>query len=194
MNNILHIDASGQGQPSISRKLSRALVEKISTEQSTVTYRDVSQGLPFVSETMIGAYYTPAKDRNDEQNRSIALSNKIVEELVTSDIVVLGTPMYNFSAPAGLKAWADLAARVGETFQYSENGPMGLLTDIKAYVVVATGGAPIDSEVDFLTPWLRHFLGFIGITQVEVIKAEALNRNGEDAIEGARSTIAAIAA
>jgi FMN-dependent NADH-azoreductase len=194
MNNILHIDASGKGQPSVSRKLSRALVEKIGNEQSTVTYRDVSQGLPFVSEMMIGAYYTPAADRSDEQKQSIALSNTIVEELVVSDIVVLGTPMYNFSAPAGLKAWADLAARVGETFQYSANGPIGLLKGKKAYVIVATGGATIDSEIDFLTPWLRHFLGFIGITDVEVIKAEALNRNGEEAIEGAQSTILAIAA
>jgi FMN-dependent NADH-azoreductase len=194
MNNILHIDASGQGQPSVSRKLSRALVEKIGYEQSTVTYRDVSQGLPFVSEMMIGAYNTPAGDRSDEQKQSIALSNKIVEELVASDIVVLGTPMYNFSAPAGLKAWADLAARFGETFQYSENGPIGLLTGKKAYVVVATGGTAIDSEIDFLTPWLRHFLGFIGITNVEVIKAEALNRNREGAIDSALSSITAIAA
>ena len=194
MKNILHIDASAQGQASVSRKLSRALVEMIGDQQSTVTYRDVSQGLPFVSEMMVGAYYTPAGDRSDEQKQSIALSNTIVEELRASDIVVLGTPMYNFSAPAGLKAWADLAARVGETFQYSENGPIGLLKDKKAYVVVATGGAAIDSEIDFLTPWLRHFLGFIGITNIEVIKAEALNRNGEDAIEGAHSTIAALAA
>ena len=194
MKNILHIDASAQGKPSVSRKLSRALVEMVGDEQSTVSYRDVSQGLPFVNEMMIGAYFTPQADRSDQQKQSIALSNTIVDELVASDIVILGTPMYNFSAPAGLKAWADLAARVGETFEYSENGPVGLLTGKKAYVVVATGGSVIDSEIDFLTPWLRHFLGFIGISDVEFIKAEALNRNGEDAIQSAISTIEAIAA
>lgn len=194
MNNILHIDASGRGQPSVSRKLSQALVEMLADEQSTVSYRDVSQGLPFVDEMMIGAYFTPQANRSDQQNQSIAVSNTIVDELVASDIVILGTPMYNFSAPAGLKAWADLAARVGETFQYTEEGPVGLLKNKKAYVVVATGGSAIDSEIDFLTPWLRHFLGFIGISDVELIKAEALNRNGEDAIQSAISSIAAIAA
>jgi FMN-dependent NADH-azoreductase len=194
MNNILHIDASGRGQASVSRKLSQALIEMLDDGHSTVSYRDVSQGLPFIDEMMIGAYFTPEADRSDQQNHSIALSNTIVEELVASDIVVVGTPMYNFSAPAGLKAWADLAARVGETFQYSENGPVGLLKNKKAYVVVATGGSEIDSEIDFLTPWLRHFLGFIGISDVEFIKAEALNRNGDDAIQSAISSIAAIAA
>jgi FMN-dependent NADH-azoreductase len=194
MNNILHIDASGRGQASVSRKLSQALIEMLDDGHSTVSYRDVSQGLPFIDEMMIGAYFTPEADRSDQQNHSIALSNTIVDELVASDIVVVGTPMYNFSAPAGLKAWADLAARVGETFQYSENGPVGLLKNKKAYVVVATGGSEIDSEIDFLTPWLRHFLGFIGISDVEFIKAEALNRNGDDAIQSAISSIAAIAA
>jgi FMN-dependent NADH-azoreductase len=190
MTTILHIDASSQSAPnSISRKLSNSLVERLSDENTSVIYRDVSQGLPFVSEFMIGAYFTPAEDRSDEQNQAIALSNEIVAEIAASDIVVLGAPMYNFSAPATLKAWADLVARVGVTFQYTENGPVGLLENKKAYVAVATGGVPIDSPVDFLTPWLRQFLGFLGIADVEIIGAEALTSNAEAAVQGAEDAI-----
>ncbi len=192
MNNILHIDASGRGKPSVSRQLSNEIVQKISSDQTTVTYRDVSQGLPFVDEMMIGAYYTQKTERSEEQHQAIALSNTIVEELMDADSVVIGMPIYNFSMPAGFKTWSDLAARVGETFNYTENGPVGLLEGKKAYVAVASGGTTVGSEIDFLTPWLRHFLGFIGINDVEIVQAEAINRNGDKAVEEARESIASI--
>jgi FMN-dependent NADH-azoreductase len=94
--------------------------------------------------------------------------------------------------PAGFKTWSDLAARVGETFTYTENGPVGLLKGKRAYVAVASGGTKVGSEIDFLTPWLRHFLGFIGISDVEIVQAEAINRNGDKAVEEARASIASI--
>ncbi len=194
MKNILHIDSSGQGASnSVSRKLSRSIVETISGDNDSVVYRDVSQGLPFVDEIMIGAYYTPKEDRTSEQNQAIAISDGIVEEIANSDVLVLGAPMYNFSAPSGLKAWADLVARVGETFRYTENGPVGLLEGKKAYVVVATGGVPVDSNMDFLTPWVRFFLGFLGISDVDVISAEAMNSNAEEAIRKAEESIEMLA-
>ena len=192
MNNILHIDASGRGKPSVSRQLSNEIVQKISSDQTNVTYRDVSQGLSFVDETMIGAYYTHKAERSQEQHQAIALSDTIVEELMDADTVVIGMPIYNFSMPAGFKTWSDLAARVGETFTYTENGPVGLLKGKKAYVAVASGGTTVGSEIDFLTPWLRHFLGFIGISDVEIVQAEAINRNGDKAVEEARESIASI--
>ncbi|MFT7653634.1 MAG: FMN-dependent NADH-azoreductase [Candidatus Azotimanducaceae bacterium] len=194
MNNILHIDASGREKPSISRQLSNEIVQKISSDQTRVTYRDVSQGLPFVDDLMIGAYFTQKAERSEEQHQSIGLSGTIVEELVAADTVVIGMPIYNFSMPAGFKAWSDLAARVGETFKYTQNGPVGLLEGKKAYVAVASGGTKIGSEIDFLTPWLRHFLGFIGIHDVEIVQAEAINRNGEKAVEEARASISSIQA
>ena len=194
MNNILHIDASGRGKPSVSRQLSNEIVQKISSDQTRVTYRDVSQGLSFVDELMIGAYYTQKAERSEEQHQAIALSDTIVEELMAADTVVIGMPIYNFSMPAGFKTWSDLAARVGETFQYTENGPVGLLEGKKAYVAVASGGTKVGSEIDFLTPWLRHFLGFIGIYDVEIVQAEAINRNGEKAVEEARASISSIQA
>jgi FMN-dependent NADH-azoreductase len=193
MNHILHIDASGRKTSSVSRQLSDQVIQKISNDQSTVTHRDVSQGLPFVDDLMIGAYFTQKAERNDHQNQAIALSDTIVKELMEADTLVIGIPIYNFSMPAGFKAWSDLAARVGETFKYTENGPEGLLEGKKAYIAVASGGTKIGSEIDFLTPWLRHFLGFIGIHDVEIVQAEALNSKGEKAIEEARSAIDTIA-
>ena len=192
MNNILHIDASGRGKPSFSRRLSNEIVQKISGDQTKVTYRDVSQGLSFVDEAMIGAYYTKKAERSEEQHRAIALSDTIVEELIAADTVVIGIPVYNFSMPAGFKAWSDLAARIGETFKYNENGPMGLLKGKKAYVAVTSGGTRVGSEIDFLTPWLRHFLDFIGISDVEIVQAEAINSNGDKAVEEAVASIAVI--
>ncbi len=192
MNNILHIDASGRGEPSVSRKLSDEIVQEISNAQSLVTYRDVSQNLPFLDELMIGAYFAPKAERSEEQNRAIAISNAIVEELIAADTIVIGVPIYNFSMPAGLKAWADLAGRVGETFNYTERGPVGLLKGKKAYIAVVSGGTSVGSEIDFMTPWLKHFLGFIGISNVEIVQAEAMNRKGDKALEEARTSIASL--
>jgi FMN-dependent NADH-azoreductase len=171
MNNILHIDASGRGEGSVTRQLSSKIVQKIRSEQTEVTYRDVSDGLPFLNEQMIGAYYTPKEERSEEQHQAIVVSDTIVEELIAADTIVIGMPIYNFSMPAGFKAWSDLAARVGETFSYTENGPVGLLEGKNAYVALASGGTQVGSEIDFLTPWLRHFLGFIGISDVEIVQA-----------------------
>jgi FMN-dependent NADH-azoreductase len=192
MNNILHIDASGRKTSSVSRKMSDKIIQNISSDTSTVTYRDVSQGLPFIDELMIGAYFTQKAERSEQQNQAIAISDTIVKELIEADTLVIGIPIYNFSMPAGFKAWSDLAARVGETFSYTENGPVGLLEGKKAYIAVASGGTIVASEIDFLTPWLRHFLGFIGIQDVKIVQAEALNRNGDKAIEEAHTSIDAL--
>lgn len=173
MNNILHIDASGRGKASVTRQLSNEIVQKISSDKTAVTYRDVSGGLPFLDELMIGSYYTQKEERSEEQHQAIAVSDTIVEELMAADAVVIGIPVYNFSMPAGFKAWSDLAARVGETFAYTENGPEGLLEGKKVYIAVASGGTQIGSDLDFLTPWLRHFFGFIGIFDIEIVQAEA---------------------
>ncbi len=192
MSQILHIDASGRETSSVSRKLSNQIIQKISDDKSTVSYRDVSQGLPFVDEMMIGAYYTQKTERSEQQNQAIVISDAIVEELMAADTVVIGMPIYNFSMPAGFKAWSDLAARVGETFKYTENGPVGLLEGKKAYIAVVSGGTKVGSEIDFLTPWLRHYLGFIGIHDVEIVQAEALNQNGDKAIDEALVAIASL--
>jgi len=192
MTTLLHIDASGRQTDSASRQLSKQILNKYTDANSQIIYRDVSQGLPYVNETMINAYYTDPTERSNQQNASIAISNAIVEELISSDVIIIGVPIYNFSMPAGFKAWADLAARVGETFSYKKGGPTGLLENKKAYVVIASGGTKIDSDIDFLTPWLRQFFKFIGITDVEIIHADVLNSNTEQVMQHAESAIAAL--
>ena len=92
--------------------------------------------------------------------------------------------------PAALKAWVDMVARARLTFRYTENGPQGLLEGKKAYVIIASGGVPVDSAVDFATPYLRHALGFIGITDIDVIAADQLTGRAEESIDAARVRIA----
>jgi len=190
---ILHIDASARKGDSVTRKLSAQLVGRLAGNDGHVTYRDVSEGLPFIDEAKIAAYFTAPGERTDEHRTAIALSDTIVSELKNNDILVLGVPIYNFSMPASLKAWADLAARVGETFRYTATGPVGLLENKKAYVVIASGGTRVDSQIDFLTPWLRHFLGFIGIKDVTVISADALNQDFDAGLAQAEQQLAAAA-
>ena len=189
----LHIDASARKGDSVTRKLSAQLVGRLAGNNGQVTYRDVSEGLPFIDEAKIAAYFTAPGERTDEHRMAIALSDTIVSELKNNDILVIGVPIYNFSMPASLKAWADLAARVGETFRYTATGPEGLLENKKAYVVIASGGTRVDSQIDFLTPWLRHFLGFIGIKDVTVISADALNQDFDAGLAQAEQQLAAAA-
>ena len=190
---IMHIDASARKGDSVSRKLSAQLVGRLAGNNDQVTYRDVSEGLPFIDEAKIAAYFTAPGERTDEHRMAVALSDTIVSELKNNDILVIGVPIYNFSMPASLKAWADLAARVGETFRYTATGPEGLLENKKAYVVIASGGTRVDSQIDFLTPWLRHFLGFIGIRDVTVISADALNQDFDAGLAQAEQQMAAAA-
>jgi len=194
MKNILHIDASGRHEHSDSRRLSDHTVQALKQSGSDIIYRDVSQGLPFLNDTMIASYFTDPEQRDRLQQQAIADSDQVVQELQDSDAIVIGVPIYNFAMPAGLKAWADLAARAGVTFQYTDKGPVGLLNDKKAFVVITSGGVPIDSPVDFLTPWIRQFLAFIGIQDVTIIDAASLNQRGEEALQAAEAQIAQLTA
>ncbi|MEL6531300.1 MAG: NAD(P)H-dependent oxidoreductase, partial [Pseudomonadota bacterium] len=112
----------------------------------------------------------------------------LIAELQAADTIVISTPIYNFGVPAVLKAWADLVARAGTTFKYTENGPVGLLEGKKAYIAAASGGTPVGSDMDFMTSWLTFFLGFIGIKDVEIIAADGImGADGEAKIEAARA-------
>ena len=190
---ILHIDASARKGDSVTRKLSAQLVTRLAGDHGQVSYRDLNVGLPFVDEAKIEAYFTAPEARTDEHREAIAVSDTIVSELKNNDVLVIGVPIYNFSMPASFKAWADLAARVGETFRYTDTGPVGLLVTKKAYVVIASGGTKVDSQIDFLTPWLRHYLGFIGIKDVTVISADVLNQNFEAGLAQAEQQLAEVA-
>ncbi|WP_338243013.1 FMN-dependent NADH-azoreductase [Aurantiacibacter hainanensis] len=197
MSNILHITASIRGEGSVSRRLGGRLVERLARATGAeVVVRDLSANdLPLIDAERFAANLTPVEDRNSEQQALASVGDELIAELQAAGTLVLSLPVYNFTMPATLKAWADLVARAGTTFRYTENGPVGLLTGKKAYVVIATGGTPIGSEIDFLTPWLRHFLRFIGIDDVEMVVADGImGVDGEEKIEAAAQTIERMAA
>lgn len=194
MTRILHIDSSARIQGSVTRDLSAAIVARISGPETEITRRDVSTGLPFITEDWVNANFTPADARTDAQRATLSQSDALVDELIAADTIVIGAPIYNFNVPAALKAWIDLVARAGRTFNYTENGPVGLLSGKRVVVAIATGGVPVGSEADHMSTYLRHVLGFIGLTDVEVIAADGLGQAAEEIIEAARAEIGKLAA
>ena len=179
---VLLINASARGAASNTRALTREVLDHLQAEygEVNITEREVAAGLPLINEPWVKANFTPAEQRSAEQQQVLALSDTLIAELQRADIVVIGAPMYNFGVPASLKAWIDLVARAGLTFRYTEQGPVGLLQGKQAYVVVTTGGAKIGSAVDYASGYLKHVLGFIGIHDVHLIKAERYAADDEE--------------
>ncbi len=173
MNNaLLLVNASSRYQDSLTRAVSTEIAQYLASENDLViNERDVAAGLPFVDEQWVNANFTDAAERSDAQRQTLAQSDLLVKELHAARQLVIGVPVYNFTIPATLKAWIDLVARARETFRYTENGPEGLLNIEKAYLVAASGGVPIGSDMDFATGYLRQVLGFLGINDVTVIDA-----------------------
>ncbi|WP_295310985.1 NAD(P)H-dependent oxidoreductase [Roseobacter sp.] len=188
---ILHIDASARLNGSVSRQLSAGVVERLGGD---VTRRDLAEGIPQITETWINATFTPADQRTDDQRDALSFSDELVGEIMHADVLVIGTPVYNFAPPAALKAWIDQIARAGVTFRYTDKGPVGLLEGKRAVIVLATGGTAIGSEIDFASGYLRHMMGFIGITDVEIIAADRLMADAETALSSAKKQIRDLAA
>lgn len=189
---VLHIDSSARKTNSVSRDLSARIVDRLAPD--TVIRRDLTQALPFVSEDWINANFTPADQRSAEQAEVLAVSDSIVAEVKAADTLVIGLPIYNFSVPASLKAWIDMVARAGLTFTYTENGPKGLLEGKRAIIVVASGGTKAGSEIDFATGYVRHIMGFIGITDVEFVIADQLMVDAESSMKAAEASLSQLAA
>ena len=170
---ILRIDSSARRDGSETRALNDALISRIeATADTTVIHRDLAADAPgFVNEAWVGANFTDPDARSDTQSAALAASDALVAELESADVIVIGAPIYNFNIPAVLKAWIDKVVRARVTFRYGENGPEGLLKDKKAYVMMASGGVPIGSAMDFASPYIRYILGFVGIHEVEFISA-----------------------
>jgi FMN-dependent NADH-azoreductase len=174
MTNILRVDSSMRTEGSVSRDLADKLVEQLSDASTQVTVRDLAKGISLIDENWIGANFTDPAERSEEQKGFLAASDELVGELHDADTIVITAPVYNFHVPAALKAWIDMVARARETFRYTENGPEGLLKGKKAYVIVTSGGTVLDSEYDFVSGYLKHVLGFIGITDVSFIDGSGL--------------------
>ncbi len=174
MIKVLKIDASGRTEGSVSRDMSDRIAKRMANGGKIVS-RDLNDHLPFIDEDWIGANFTPADDRTEDQKQKLALSDSLIEELRAADTLVIGTPVYNFGIPATLKAWVDQIARAGVTFRYTEDGPEGLLKGKKAVVAFASGGVPMGAAMDHVTPYLKTLLGFVGITEIEFLDTDGLN-------------------
>lgn len=172
--NILRIDSSAQAETAQSRRLADRLVEGLRAKGDSleVTTRDLDDPLPQIDRAWIVANTTPAEERADEHRVALALSDTLIGEIEAADTLIIGVPVYNFGVPASLKLWIDLVCRARKTFAYSEDGPKGLMTGKRAIVCFASGGTPFGSEIDFASGYMRHILGFIGITDVTFIAAD----------------------
>ena len=187
---IYQIDSSARKEGSTSRALAKKLLDKIKKPEDEVIYRDLNDEMVFVTGLTESGMNIEEKDQNENHKKMFELSNQLVKELKESDIIIISAPIYNYGPPATLKAWSDLAARVGETFRFKDNGRReGLLKNKKAYLIITSGGTKLNSREDFLTPWLKFILNFFGIEKVEVISADQMALDYKKSIEEAEKQI-----
>ncbi|WNL44542.1 NAD(P)H-dependent oxidoreductase [Dyella sp. BiH032] len=184
---LLHIDSSALGNHSVSRGLTAAIVAELVREQPglQVTYRDLAaQPLP---------HWSPVADAADP---AAMLGTEVLEEFLAADVVVIGAPMYNFSISSALKAWIDRVAVAGKTFRYTANGPEGLAGGKRVIIASSRGGfygeGSAGQPMDFQEPYLRAVLGFLGVTDIEFVRAEGVNVSADHKAEALKTAQASI--
>ena len=175
MTTILHLDSSAKSQGSVTRELTADAITSLKKQHpdAKVIYRDLTKNpLPHISPEYLGGIFAGGELANHE---TVKLSDKLLEELFAADILVIGAPVYNFGVPSQLKSWIDYIARAGKTFNYTAEGPKGLITGKRAIVAIASGGVyssgPMTSY-DHVGSYLTQILGFLGITDVAIARAE----------------------
>ena len=177
MKNILQINSSIYNGKGESSKLAGEFVAqlRVGNAGAKVVVRDVAKNpLPHLDEERFGAFLAKPEARTPEQHEIVRQSDELIAELRAADAIVVALPMYNFGVPSQLKAWFDHVARAGVTFKYTDKGAVGLLTGKKAYVFAARGGVYAGTANDWQTQFVRYFLGFLGIIDVEFAYAEGL--------------------
>ncbi len=187
---IYQIDSSARKKGSTSRALAKKLLDKIKKPEDEIIYRDLDDEMVFVSGLTESGMKIDIKDQTEHHKKMFELSDRLVKELKESDIIIISAPIYNYGPPATLKAWSDLAARVGETFRFKDNGRReGLLKNKRAYLVITSGGTKLNSKEDFLTPWLKFILNFFGIEKIDIISADQMSLDYEKSIKDAEKQI-----
>lgn len=179
MSKLLRIDASSRVHDSQSRELADFFVSHWlnNNKDGEVIVRDLaSSSIPHILDATIAGFYTPKEGHSTEHKQATALSDKLIKELMDVDVLLIDTPMYNFSIPSALKAWIDQIVRIGETFNFSpDSGFEGLITGTQAYVITASGASFSDENMkalDFMTPYLNTLLGFLGFTEINFFTIE----------------------
>ena len=182
---LLHIDSSFR-KHSVSRATTAGLIEvwKRAYPHGEVIERDLAKGVvPHITDEFVGAMYTPADKRSPAQNQELGLSDQLISELRDADVILIGSPMYNFSISAPLKAWIDMVVRAGETVDFSQRPPVGLLKGKKVVVVESRGGSYAPgtptAAFDFQEPYLRHILGVMGLGDITFIHVDKQSQDEE---------------
>jgi FMN-dependent NADH-azoreductase len=185
MKRILHLKSSLLGKDSYSIKLGNAIVGKIQEKYPQYELEElnlVEIEIPHLTAAVLRTFFIPTDQLVEEEKKSISLSNKLVKQLMAADIIVIGAPLINFTIHSSLKAWIDHITRAGITFGYGEDGrPIGMVTGKKVYVAMASGGVYSEGQGkanDFVAPYLQAFLGFLGMTDLTVFRAEGLKVSG----------------
>ncbi|SDJ54613.1 FMN-dependent NADH-azoreductase [Pedobacter sp. ok626] len=184
MKHILHLKSSIQGATSYSIKLGNAIVDEIQQKYSGSTVEEldlVDLEIPHLNPEVLRTFFIPSDQLTEGEKESIQLSDRLVKQLFAADIIVIGAPLINFTIHSALKAWIDHITRAGITFGYGENGPIGMVTGKKVYVAMSSGGVYSEGPGkanDFVAPYLKAFLGFLGMTDLTVFRAEGLKVPG----------------
>lgn len=179
--NILHLDSSILGEQSVSRQLSRQVVARLQSEHKNaqVVYRDlVSTPIDHLDMAALSAAQVPADQRSVEQAAQFKLTETLLDELFSADVIVIGLPFYNFGMPSQLKAWIDRIAQSGRTFRYTENGPEGLVTGKKVILASSRGGVYSEGPAAGMEHQESHLaavFGLLGLTDVVTVRAEGVN-------------------
>ena len=182
---LLHLDSSALSNNSVTRELTAAIVARWQDKlpRLQVEYRDLdSQPLPHLT----------ARSMSQADPIEAADAARIMEQFLAADVLVIGAPMYNFSIPSTLKAWIDRVAVAGKTFRYTENGPQGLAGGKKVIIASGRGGIHTNAPTDFQEAYLRQVFGFLGVTDIEFVRAEGVAyspQHRSDAIAGALASI-----
>jgi FMN-dependent NADH-azoreductase len=177
MKTLLQLNTSIFSDGGQSSRLAERFVSawRESNPDGTVVVRDLAKDpVPHIDAGRFAAFLAKPGERTPEQGRVVEYSDALIEELERADVIVLGLPMYNFGVPSTLKAYFDHVARAGVTFRYTETGPVGLLTGKKVYVFAARGGLYAGTPRDTQTQYVRDFLAFLGMDDVEFVYAEGL--------------------
>jgi len=181
MTKILNIVTSTKGEASFSNKLANGLLDKLTAiypDNEIHTHNLNAFPVPHLAEPHLNSFSTPREMQTEEHKEVVKYSDAAIQELMAADIIVIGVPVYNFSIPSILKAWIDHIVRAGVTFSFAEGIPQGLLKNKKVYLTISSGAIFSEGpmkDYDFVEPYLRTILGFIGVTDVTVLRIEGTN-------------------